>query len=164
MKENKPVNIKIKVDDEETLYTPFTPDPDLNYHIKAYIKTKSAGIDYKSTIALTVISKSHIDEDKFMTAIANWISDEKAIFRRTEKDTKKMLFGMLIFGSIMFVLSLFLVDQNDLLKYSILPLIGSFALGRAVRIMIMELPMIHAQKWLLNEMGKTSIVNFEYEK
>ena len=41
MKENKPVNIKIKVDDEETLYTPFTPDPDLNYHIKAYIKTKS---------------------------------------------------------------------------------------------------------------------------
>ena len=81
MKENKPVNIKIKVDDEETLYTPFTPDPDLNYHIKAYIKTKSAGIDYKSTIALTVISKSHIDEDKFMTAIANWISDEKAIFR-----------------------------------------------------------------------------------
>ena len=75
-----------------------------------------------------------------------------------------MLFGMLIFGSIMSVLSLFLVDQNDLLKYSILPLIGSFALGRAVRIMIMELPMIRAQRWLLDEMGKTSIVNFEYEK
>ena len=66
--------ISIIVDNEEKAYTPFSPEPDLNYHLKAYIKSKTAGIDYHNKLALTVISEAPLDEERFRTAVSNWIS------------------------------------------------------------------------------------------
>ena len=74
-----------------------------------------------------------------------------------------MLIGLLVFGSVMIVVSLALVNRFDLLKYSLLPILGSLALSRAVRIMIIEMPVIRAQRWMINEMEKNNMISFKYD-
>ena len=64
MNDPKHINIRILVDSEEKIYTSYSPEPDLSWSLKAYIKSKTAAIDHNDTIDLTVVSKSHLNEDK----------------------------------------------------------------------------------------------------
>ena len=157
-------NIRLVVDDERTLYTPFSPEPEFNEPVKRYIKTKIAGENDLRSISLTVISKQPIDEDKFRSAVSDWIEDEKALFRHSEKETVRMLVGLLVFGSILLVLSLALQKQFDLLKYTLLPIMGSLALSKATGILVIDMPVVRAKRWLINELEKNSSVTFEYEQ
>ena len=100
--------------------------------------------------------------EKFREAAANWVSGEKAKFRAKEKNTYFTLIGLLIFGSIMLVLCLSLQKNIYELQYSLMPIMGSLALSKATGILVIDIPVIHAQKWILNEMNKYNVIKFEY--
>ena len=111
---------------------------------------------------MTVISREPIDEERFRSAVSNWTRNEKALFRTHEKKTIRTLIGMLIFGSIMLVLTLSLQKQIVELKYSLMPIMGTLALNNAVAIIIKDMPDISVKKWILNEMEKHNVITFEY--
>ncbi len=154
--------IKVLVANEEDLYNPFNPDSELSDALKTYIRAKAAELDNNRDIHLTVISHTPIDEDRFQSAVSNWIKSEKAVFKSEEKDTFRTLIGLIAFGSLFLTFSVAIVNKNYLLKYSLLPIIGSLALSRAARIMILELPIIRAKKWIIGQMEKNNAISFEY--
>lgn len=157
-------SISLVVDNEQDLYTPLSPDPEFNFAVKQYLKTKAADVDDSQNIKMTVLSKKPIDEEKFRSAVSNFIQDEKRVLKIEEKDTIRMLIGLLVFGSVFILLSLSLEKMIDVLKYSLMPIMGSLALSRAVHILIMELPTIHARKWIINGLEKNSVIIFKYDQ
>ena len=163
MDDKKQKNIKIIVQDEKTLYTPFSPEPEFNDPVKKYIRSKIVGSENNMNLNLTVISQKPIDEEKFRAAISNWIRDEEIVFRSDEKNTLRMLIGLLVFGSIMLIMSLNLQNHFEVLKYSLLPILGSLSLSRATGILVIDIPTIRAKKWILHGMEKNNMITFEYD-
>ena len=157
----EPTNIRMIVEDEEALYSTFSPDAEFKHPVKSYIRSKVDVSNYKNGIRLTVMSGKPLDEDRFRKAVSNWVRAEKAKHSSNEKKTLFMLSALLIFGSIMFVLSLFLVKNYQLLKYSLLPIIGSLALSKAAGIIVMDIPAIRAQRWVMREIEKSNLIIFE---
>lgn len=156
------MDIRLVVSDEQTLYNPFNPEVEFGRDVKSYIQSKAATGDPGQSISLTVISREALDEDRFRAAVANWITEERALFRRKEKETKRMLAGLLVIGSILFVLSLALQKQFEVLKYSLLPILGSLALSKAAGILIIDMPTVRSQRWMLDEMERNNVITFEY--
>ena len=163
MNNSNAMNIKLIVNDEESLYMPLSPDAEFAEPVKMYIRSKLAEEKYDEGICLTVISKNPIDEDRFRAAAKNWIRAEKTSFRIQEKNTIRMLIGTLIFGSVMLLLCLSLEKIIDVLQYSLMPIMGSLALSKSASIIIMDVPLIRAKRWILEGMEKKNVITFEYE-
>ena len=156
-------NIKLIVDDEQSLYVSFSPEDEFSDSVKSYIRSKlSDGMHSRQGINMTVISRKPIDEERFRSAVSNWIRDEKASFRRKERETRIALIGGLIFGSLLLILSIAIEKQVDVLKYSLLPIMGSLALGKAASILAVDVPTIRVQRWFFNEIEEKSVITFEY--
>ena len=68
MKLQKENNIRLLVKDEQSLYSPFSPDAEFSEPVKSYIRAKTLGDDFKQQIKLTVISSAPLDEERFRTA------------------------------------------------------------------------------------------------
>ena len=162
MDQTRDDNIKLVVNDEQTLYNAFSPEDEFSEPVKSYIKSKIASADRCRSFNMTVLSREPIDEERFRSAVSNWTRNEKALFRTHEKKTIRTLIGMLIFGSIMLVLTLSLQKQIVELKYSLMPIMGTLALNNAVTIIIKDMPDISVKKWILNEMEKHNVITFEY--
>ena len=62
----------------------------------------------------------------------------------------------------MLLLCLTLEKTIDVLQYSLMPIMGSLALSKATGILVIDIPVIHAQRWILNEMNKYNVIKFEY--
>lgn len=154
--------IRIVVEDEHTLYVPFSPEADFDESLKTYIRSKTTGEKLRQTFVLTVISGKPVDEKRFRSAVSNWIRDERVQFRKEEKETVFRLVGSLLFGSILVVLSIALQQQISVLKYSLLPIMGSLALSSAARILITDMPTVRAKRWMLDDMEKKNVITFEY--
>ncbi len=75
----------------------------------------------------------------------------------------RLFFGLLVFGSIMILLSSFLVSRFTVLQNTLIPIMGSVSLTRAVRTLIIDVPKVRAQKWIFKEMEKNNVVSFEYD-
>ena len=120
--------VDLIADDEKALYNPFNPESEFSESVKLYILSKAAVNRYSKGIKLKVFSREPLDEEKFRAAASNWIEGEKAAFRVKEKHTICQLLGLLIFGSIALVLSLALTNYNEVIKYSLLPIMASPAL------------------------------------
>ena len=163
MDSEKSKSITIVVDDEQTLYIPFSPEPEFAEPVKIYIRSKLADERYMKGIRMTVISQKPIDEERFRAASANWIRTEKTVFRVQEKNTVRMLFGTLVFGSIMLVLCLSLGKNIDVLQYSLMPIMGSLALSKAASILVLDMPIIRAKRWILNGIEQKNFISFEYD-
>ena len=127
------MNIILVVEDEKSLYTNFSPEAEFDHDVKEYIKSKIAGEEDNKSVQLTVVSQDPLDEEKFRSAVSNWISDEKKVLRQSEKNTTRLFFGLLVFGSIMILLSSFLVSRFTVLQNTLIPIMGSVSLTRAVR-------------------------------
>ena len=164
MAKKEPKVIQLVVDDEEALYAGFSPEDEFDESVKAYIKSKAVDKDRHQGISLVVSSQKPLDERRFRAAVADWIGDERSMFKRTEKETLVTLFGSLAFGSLMIILSVVLGQQYDVLQYSLIPIMGSLALGKAAGILVMTLPINSANKKVLEEMEDTSTVTFLYGK
>ena len=156
------MNIILVVEDEKSLYTNFSPEAEFDHDVKEYIKSKIAGKEDKS-IRLTVVSQKPLDEEKFRSAVSTGISDEKKVLRQSEKNTTRLFFGLLVFGSIMILLSSVLVSRFTVLQNTLIPIMGSVSLTRAVRTLIIDVPKVRAQKWIFKEMEKNNVVSFEYD-
>ena len=163
--------IKLLVQDEEQLYTPFSPDPELSSGVKSYLKSKAVDKVYKGSslswtlvdrLSLTVIAREPLDEERFRLALSRWIEDERKELLRARKIDLRTLWGGLVFGSIMIILSLTLEQQFDVLQYSLLPIIGSLALGKAAGILVLDLPTNRGNEKILNRLASYSVVRFEY--
>lgn len=126
-------NIILVVEDEKSLYTNFSPAAEFSHDVKDYIKSKIAGEEDNKRIRLTVVSQEPLDEEKIRSAVSAWISDEKRVLRQSEKNTMRLFFGLLVFGSIMILLSSFLVSRFTVLQNTLIPIMGSVSLTRAVR-------------------------------
>ena len=126
-------NIILVVEDEKSLYTNFSPEAEFDHDVKEYIKSKIAGEEDNKSVQLTVVSQDPLDEEKFRSAVSAWISDEKRVLRQSEKNTMRLFFGLLVFGSIMILLSSFLVSRFTVLQNTLIPIMGSVSLTRAVR-------------------------------
>ena len=74
------MDIRLVVSDEQTLYNPFNPEVEFGRDVKSYIQSKAATGDPGQSISLTVISREALDEDRFRAAVANWITEERALF------------------------------------------------------------------------------------
>ncbi len=154
--------IKLIVRDEEGLYNHFSPEDEFDDSVKSYITSKIVDKNSIKGISLTVISQEPMDEDRFRSAVANWISNEKASFRLNERNTLLTLIGALIFGSIMLLLCISLEKIIDVLQYSLMPIMGSLALGKAAGILVEDLPVIKAQNLVFSEMSRYNVITFEY--
>ena len=147
-------NIILVVEDEKSLYTNFSPEAEFDHDVKEYIKSKIAGEEDNKSVQLTVVSQDPLDEEKFRSAVSNWISDEKKVLRQSENNTTRLFFGLLVFGSIMILLSSVLVSRFTVLQNTLIPIMGSVSLTRAVRTLIIDVPKVRAQKWIFKEMEK----------
>ena len=154
--------IRIVVDDEEALYTPFSPVDEFNDSVKSYIRSKMTVGNLKQFAGLKVISRKPIDEDRFRSAVSNWVRDENEAFRRDRKDTVRLLIGLLIFGSALMVFGIKLQQQYEVVKYSLVPIMGSLSLSRATGLLIIDLPILSSKINALNRMERGSMVSFEY--
>ena len=166
MNQTEQNNIRLFVKDEQDLYTPFNPEAEFSYSVQEYLRSKIAkiyGLDYSHGLILTVISQEAINEVKFKSAQANWISDEKALFRTKEKENYRLLVALLVAGSLLLLLSMALVKRIDVLQYSLLPIMGSLALSKATGMLLIDIPISNAKKHLLNQMEKNSVIVFERE-
>ena len=155
--------ITLVVRDEEDLYTAFSPEPEFCGELKTYIRSKVNEEKSKNGIQMTVVAEKPIDEERFRIASSNWNKDAKKAFKIQERQTLLMLIALLAVGSLLIIVSLALEKYNNVLKYSILPVIGSLALSRAAAILLIDLPTMRATKWILNEMDKKNVLSFEYQ-
>ena len=154
--------IRIVVEDEQILYSTFSPEVELNEFVKGYIRSKIRLMDHSERIDLAVISKEPLDEERFRSAMSKWGEDELALLKMNYKDTFRMLIGTLILGSVMLILNLLLQKRSELVQYTLIPIISGLALGRAAGILAIDLPTYGAKKQLINEMRKNSLITFEY--
>ena len=164
MSQTQQTHIKLVVTDEQELYNSFSPDNEFDESVKSYIKSKIVDQSTLKSLRLTVISQDPIDEERFRSATASWIRDEKASFRQEDKSTYLTLLGALIFGSIMLLMCIYLEKTIDVLQYSLMPIMGSLALGKAAGILVEDLPMIKARKWIFEEIEHNNVITFEYGK
>ena len=139
-----------------------SPEPEFNGSVKEYIKSKLIGDDYRNGINITVISDKPIDEKRFFTAKENWIRTDSIIFKAEEKSTVRTLVGSILFGFAMLVSCLAIEEKYVMLQYSLMPIMGSIALGDAASILIKDMPMILVKKRIMKEMKNNNIITFEY--
>ena len=163
MEQAEQKNIRLVVNDEQTLYTPYSPEAEFNESLKIYIREKIARIDYRQGVSLTVVSREPINEEKFRSAVANWITDEKALFRKKDKRINRLLITMLVLGSIFVILSVNLVKRFYVVRYALLPIMGSLALSKAASMLIFDMPSSRAKKQILTQMEKNNAITFERE-
>lgn len=161
MAEEKKEFIELLVNDESDLYIPYSPDSEFNQGVRSYIKSKIAYLGYDKAVNLKVISSAPIDEEKFRAAVANWIRDEKVLFMQESKEDNRMLIGMLVIASLFITLSLVLTEHVSVLSYTIIPVLGSVALGRAAGICISDLPINKTKRMLIDDMQKNGVIEFE---
>lgn len=141
----------------------FSPEDEFDESVKTYIRSKlSDGMHSRQGIDMTVISREPMNEERFRTAVSNWIKDEKASFRKKEKETLITLIGSLFFGSLLLIVSLLMEQRIEVLKYSLLPIMGSLALGSAASTLIVDLPTIKVERWFFKEIEENSVITFEY--
>lgn len=159
---NESQNIRLVVDDEQSLYTTFSPEDEFSDSVKGYIRSKITSSGFKRYAGLTVISRKPIDEDRFRLAVVNWVRDEREVFKRDRNETIRLMIGMLIFGSVLMVLSIKLQQKYEVARYSLVPIMGSLSLSRATGILIIDLPILSSKIKTLNRMEKGSMVTFEY--
>ena len=155
-------DIRIVVEDENSLYSSFSPDDEFNEAVKAYIRSRLYDGISRQSINMTVIARSPIDEERFRAAVNNWIRDSKASFKKRQKEVLIRIIGSLIFGSILIIMSIAGQKQYDVIRYSLLPIMGSIALGEAARALIRDVPTIRIERWLFREIEKNSRISFEY--
>lgn len=154
--------IRLVVENEDYLYSSFSPEDEFDIMVQGYIREKIRGMDHSERISFTVISKEPIDEERFRAAMANWGRNELALLKMNYKDTFRMLIGMLILGSVLLILNLLLQKRSELVKYTLIPIIASMALGRAAGILAIDLPTYGVKKRLISEMRNNSLITFEY--
>ncbi len=153
-------DIRLYAENEAVLYAPFAPE-EFNDKVKGHLRTKVTGKDFNNSVRLVVTSPGPLDEDRFHKAVENWIRDEKAMFMQEEKRTARLMRGMLIIGSVLIVLSLFLEGYAESFSYSLIPIMGSVALGRVASTCIIDWPVIKAKRKLIDEISQASTVVFE---
>ena len=156
-------NIRLLVKDEQSLYTPFSPDDEFSEPVKTYIRSKALGDDYKQQIKLTVISSAPLDEDKFRSASANWIEEEKALFEQNEKRATQLPTAMFIIGALIIILVTLFKSYFEPLTFAIILIIGTAVIGKGVTNWYEHVPAYKAKKWLATEIDKTSTIEFLYE-
>ena len=161
MSEKDIKDIKVVVTDEKSLYIPYSPESEFNEGLKSYIRSKVAELSSGSGIRLIVMSPSAMDEEKFKTAIRNWTRDQKAVFAREDKITSRTLISLLVFASFFIILSMYLSKYDNVFSYTIIPVLGSVALGRAAGMFISELPVSKGKKHYLDIVEKNSTIVFE---
>jgi len=113
---------------------------------------------------LTVISSSPLDEERFRSAIANWIKDEKTLFIRKEKQSVQLPSAMFIIGASIIILITLLRQFIELLTYAVILIIGTAVLGRGVTNWYEHTLGIKAKKWLLSELNKTNVIVFQNDE
>ena len=155
-------SIRFVVDDEQMLYTTFSPENEFTDAVKKYIRSKIAVKDNRHSISLTVMSRNPLNEERFRSAVSNWIRDEEALFQKEGKELIRMLVGRLALGSILILLSLTLQQKYEVLKYSLIPVMSSLALSKAASILIVELPLNAKYKKILKMMEEKNAITFEY--
>lgn len=155
-------NVRLVVDDEQALYTSFSPDNEFTDEVKNYIRAKLVGKALHQSIQLTVMSRGPLDEERFLSAVSCWVRDEKAKLQNSRRDMMRMLTVLLTLGSVLIIVSLVLQQRYEVLKYSLVPIFGSLCLSKAAGIMLLDLPTNDAHKKLLNEMEQESVTTFEY--
>ena len=155
-------DIRLLVNNEQDLYTPLSPESEFRQEVKDYIRKKAACADYNNNFRLRVICSSPVDEQKFRADVASWAREEKISFSQESKATNRLLIGMLVIASVFIILSLYLAKYLSVLSYTIVPVLGSVALGRAAGIFLSDLPINTAKQRLIDEWEKKSIIVFEY--
>ena len=165
MEQTEKNNIRIAVEEETDLYSPFSPEPEFSTQAQTYLRSKMAriyGLDFPNGIILTVIARKPVNEEKFRSAAANWITQEKEVFRISEKENRRLFTALLLFGSIMVMLSLALVKRFELLQHTLLPIMGSLALSKATGMLLFDFPENKAKRKILDQMEKKNVIVFEY--
>ena len=62
-------DIRIVVEDENSLYSSFSPDDEFNEAVKAYIRSRLSDGISRQSINMTVIARSPMDEERFRAAV-----------------------------------------------------------------------------------------------
>ena len=145
----EPKNIRIVVEDEEALYTKLSPEDEFNDSIKSYIRAKISGRGFNRYTGLTVISRKPIDEDRFRSAVSNWVRDEEDVFKSDRYEKVCLMIGLLLFGSALVVFGIKLQDKYEVARYSLVPIMGSLSLSRATGILVIDLPLLSSKIKLL---------------
>ena len=83
------------------------------------------------------------------------------MFAREDKITSRTLISLLVFASFFIILSMYLSKYDNVFSYTIIPVLGSVALGRAAGMFITELPVSKGKKHYMDIVEKNSTIVFE---
>ena len=155
-------NLQMVVEDEQALYTSFSPEDEFTESVKGYIRSKIIAGGFKRYAGLTVISPKAMDEDRFRSAVSNWVREEREVIKRDRKETLRMMLGLLIFGSLLVVFNIKLQQKYEVARYSLVPIMGSLSLSRAAGLLIIDLPILSTKINAFNRMEKGSVITFEH--
>ena len=162
MNQTERMHIRLVVENEESLYNHLSAEDEFSEAVKKYLRAKTACRYDHQGIALTVMSREPVNEERFLSAKSNWIREEKALFQKSEKDFLLALVVHLILGSVLIILSLSLIKKAEWLSHSLLPIFASICLGKAAEIMVTGLPSNGRAKELIREVEQNSLITFAY--
>ena len=80
-----------------------------------------------------------------------------------QKNNLRTLIGLLVVGSILIIASISLQQFNELLRYTLLPVMGSLALSRSARILILEMPVVNAKQKIIKQIEQSNKIIFKYD-
>lgn len=164
MKQQKLNNVTLVVEDEQSLYTPFSPDSEFNENVKQYIRSKFFDMDLRQDLRLTVISSSPLDEERFRSAAAVWIEEERAKYRVEEQNSVRLQRALFLIGATIVVVSTILKPHIEPLTFAVILIIGTAILGKGVTNWYEDVPALKARRWLLKEAEKKDTVLFEVKE
>jgi len=163
MESNDLYSIMLQVTDEQSLYQPLNPEDEFSAGVKQYIRSKAVCINKKQSLKLVVISPDALNQERFKSAVMNWIHEEKTRFRQETDRNYFVQVRMLITGILFILLGSFWKNHigDESLMHIVISAIGSFGLGRAVAAWIERLPENTMTLRLINEMEATSLIEFK---
>lgn len=129
--------VKIKVDDEDSLYNEYDPDKlTLNDSLIQYIYNKVELAVLKDNIVIEIESDSKLDEKKLDKAFDSYFENEIAECNAYIEMNRRRELWMLIIGLIFIIISL-IIGQESLL-FEICSIIGSFSIWTMLDIVLMN--------------------------
>ena len=154
--------IKLRVQSEEWLYQTLDPEEAcFTDEIRSYIYGKMVRQIKQKDHEIIVQSPEQLNEEKFLSAVRQWIRDDKESMRTERKKDMVMqtYFGLLGIGFLL--LEIILEGKASIVWQTVISAVSGFSLWEVVNIWIFQFPVLRLRKKVLEKITKKTKIRFE---
>jgi hypothetical protein len=153
--------IYINVDSESDIYSTFRGPEELNGEYVDYVIGKLKDTELLEPVQLIFQSREAMDEQRVRDSISMWIKNEKHELQREEHTNKLRQFWLLIIGVAFVAGSIAVELLVSEFSFTILSIIGAFALWEVANGWILENPQLRLRRLLVKHMNENYTVIFK---